>query len=111
MSFDYQAAPTEKSNTQQRPRQQLGSAVSASCIQATQIPHSPPSRLEPLDRLTPRNLQCDECRRRKLRCDRKKPQCNACANSGVQCVTRDESSPRGPKKGHVSALRNKIGTL
>ncbi|CAN8106524.1 unnamed protein product [Discula destructiva] len=54
---------------------------------------------------------CEECRRRKLRCDRKKPQCLACANSGNTCITKEEVSTRGPKKGHVDALKNKIAAL
>ncbi|KFA71414.1 hypothetical protein S40288_04300 [Stachybotrys chartarum IBT 40288] len=52
---------------------------------------------------------CDECRRRKLRCDRRKPQCLACVNSGITCTTRNDCAPRGPKKGHLNALREKIG--
>nr|BDX35615.1 transcription factor StrO [Stachybotrys sp.] len=54
---------------------------------------------------------CDECRRRKLRCDRMKPQCLACVNSGVTCTTRNDCAPRGPKKGHLNALRDKIAFL
>ncbi|KAK8037826.1 all development altered-6 [Apiospora marii] len=54
---------------------------------------------------------CDECRKRKLRCDRNKPQCLGCATSGLICITRNDCAPRGPKKGHLSALRSKIATL
>ncbi|KAK8071480.1 hypothetical protein PG997_011683 [Apiospora hydei] len=54
---------------------------------------------------------CEECRKRKLRCDRNKPQCLGCATSSLICITRNDCAPRGPKKGHLSALRNKIATL
>lgn len=52
---------------------------------------------------------CEECRRRKLRCDGKKPQCGNCFDSMVQCVTVASRSQRGPRKGHLKALQNRIG--
>ncbi|KAK3324864.1 hypothetical protein B0H66DRAFT_587751 [Apodospora peruviana] len=54
---------------------------------------------------------CEECRRRKLRCDRVQPQCGACIDSGTNCVMRATNPPRGPKKGHLRALRNQIAQL
>lgn len=54
---------------------------------------------------------CQECRRRKLRCDGQRPQCQACAQSGAQCIAIVTHAQRGPKKGHVKALETRLGTL
>ncbi|KAK4210770.1 hypothetical protein QBC37DRAFT_27922 [Rhypophila decipiens] len=55
---------------------------------------------------------CDECRRRKLRCDRKRPRCGACGSTpSVPCDITEERVPRGPKKGSISAIRNRIVAL
>ena len=52
---------------------------------------------------------CDECRRRKLRCDRERPRCGVCSESGVACNTTPINPPRGPKRGHLKALHTRIG--
>ena len=52
---------------------------------------------------------CDECRRRKLRCDRQRPQCSVCCESGVRCETDRSTGHRGPKKGYLKALKNRVG--
>lgn len=50
---------------------------------------------------------CDECRRRKLRCDGQQPQCGVCQDTGVVCEVT-QRSVRGPKKGHLKALKDRI---
>ena len=52
---------------------------------------------------------CEECRKRKLRCDRTHPSCGVCSDSGVTCTFRESRPPRGPKKGHLKALKSRIG--
>ncbi|KAJ5609195.1 hypothetical protein N7528_009762, partial [Penicillium herquei] len=54
---------------------------------------------------------CEECRRRRIRCDRTRPQCLACATSGVECIVRDSCPARGPKKGYLKTLQKKIEEL
>ncbi|KAI2602599.1 fungal-specific transcription factor domain protein [Hypoxylon sp. NC1633] len=54
---------------------------------------------------------CEECRKKKLRCDRQRPQCGACANAQVTCEVNDRRVPRGPKKGSIGALRSRIVAL
>ncbi|KAI1080447.1 hypothetical protein F5B20DRAFT_589247 [Whalleya microplaca] len=54
---------------------------------------------------------CDECRRRKLRCDRKKPQCGSCQASGVACIVPATKPARGPKRGHLKTLQARIAAL
>lgn len=50
---------------------------------------------------------CDECRRRKLRCDGRQPQCSLCHESGLICETTERGS-RGPKKGYIKALKDRV---
>ncbi|KAI1412492.1 fungal-specific transcription factor domain-containing protein [Hypoxylon sp. FL1857] len=54
-------------------------------------------------------LSCEECRRRKARCDRVRPQCGTCAETGITCIVVDKRPQRGPKKGQLKALRSRVG--
>jgi hypothetical protein len=54
---------------------------------------------------------CEECRRRRIRCNRATPQCQTCASINIPCVVRTESAPRGPKKGYIRALQKQIENL
>uniref|UniRef100_A0A093XK13 Regulatory protein CAT8 n=1 Tax=Talaromyces marneffei PM1 TaxID=1077442 RepID=A0A093XK13_TALMA len=51
---------------------------------------------------------CEECRRRKLRCDRQQPRCGVCAETGVECHITPLRPPRGPKRGQFKALQNRV---
>lgn len=53
---------------------------------------------------------CDECRRRKLRCDGQQPQCSVCRDTNVVCEVSQRSA-RGPKKGHLKVLKNRVAYL
>ncbi|KAH2525651.1 hypothetical protein KXW40_008495 [Aspergillus fumigatus] len=44
----------------------------------------------------------------RIRCDKARPQCAACAASGTTCLVRESCPRRGPKKGYLKALLNKI---
>ncbi|RAK70801.1 fungal specific transcription factor domain-containing protein [Aspergillus fijiensis CBS 313.89] len=54
---------------------------------------------------------CEECRRRKLRCDRRQPQCGMCQASGVDCLVITARSPRGPKRGYLKLLQARVAAL
>ncbi|GFF90950.1 hypothetical protein IFM53868_06339 [Aspergillus udagawae] len=54
---------------------------------------------------------CEKCRRRRIRCDRTRPHCSACATAGVECIVQDSYPPRGPKKGYLRTLQKKIEEL
>ncbi|KAL3456657.1 fungal-specific transcription factor domain-containing protein [Aspergillus heterothallicus] len=54
-----------------------------------------------------RSIACDECRRRKLRCDGQQPQCGICSETGVSCQLTPRAT-RGPKKGHLRDLKNRL---
>ncbi|KLP20321.1 acetate regulatory DNA binding protein FacB [Fusarium fujikuroi] len=54
-------------------------------------------------------LACEECRRRKSKCDRGRPVCGGCLESGVECVFVEQRPKRGPKKGQLRELKSRIG--
>lgn len=54
---------------------------------------------------------CEECRRRKARCDRGRPKCGFCTETGTTCVIVDKRQQRGPKKGQLNAMRSQIGSF
>ncbi|KAJ3474664.1 hypothetical protein NLG97_g9744 [Lecanicillium saksenae] len=56
-------------------------------------------------------VACEECRRRKSKCDRIRPQCGACEDMGATCVFPEKRLQRGPKKGQMNALRTRVATL
>jgi hypothetical protein len=55
------------------------------------------------------NMACTECRRRKLRCDGQQPRCSNCESTVLVCETSVRHA-RGPKRGHMAALRKRIGS-
>ncbi|XRM45781.1 hypothetical protein ABZX51_008855 [Aspergillus tubingensis] len=69
-----------------------------------------PSSDQPQSRNRPGSA-CAECRRRKMRCDGKHPQCINCSNAGITCVFNPQPSRRGPKKGHLKTLQVRIANL
>ncbi|KAJ9150919.1 Zn(2)-Cys(6) zinc finger domain protein [Pleurostoma richardsiae] len=54
---------------------------------------------------------CKECRRRKIRCDGGQPQCGPCVASRVICEVSTRRSARGPKKGRLGTLKNRVAAL
>ncbi|KAI0194225.1 hypothetical protein F4808DRAFT_464530 [Astrocystis sublimbata] len=54
---------------------------------------------------------CEECRRRKLRCDRQKPRSSACETADVACVVPTTKPSRGPKRGYLKALQERVSAL
>ncbi|KAJ0117911.1 hypothetical protein J7T55_014361 [Diaporthe amygdali] len=57
------------------------------------------------------DLACEQCRRRKSKCDRVQPQCGSCARADTACVFVDERPKRGPKKGQLRALKAQVAAL
>ncbi|KAL4972119.1 fungal-specific transcription factor domain-containing protein [Aspergillus desertorum] len=54
---------------------------------------------------------CEECRRRKLRCDRKTPQCGVCAATGVVCQFNHTRGEQRSKKGNFQQLQQRMNAL
>ncbi|KAF9918041.1 hypothetical protein BX616_010512 [Lobosporangium transversale] len=51
---------------------------------------------------------CDICRRKKVRCDGLQPSCTNCTTFGFQCTFNDSAKKRGPPKGYIEALENRL---
>ena len=49
---------------------------------------------------------CDQCTRRKVRCDYAVPTCSRCRDSGLNCTQSIVRKKRGPKKGRGTVLDN-----
>ncbi|KAL5002544.1 hypothetical protein BDV10DRAFT_104038 [Aspergillus recurvatus] len=52
---------------------------------------------------------CEECRRRKARCDRVRPMCGFCTENELQCVFVDKRQQRGPIKGQITSMQSQLG--
>jgi hypothetical protein len=70
--------------------------------------HSPVNMADKGGRQRP-GFACEECRRRKARCDRARPACGQCLESSTLCIVPDKKLQRGPKKGRINAMRSQIG--
>ncbi|KAK9719858.1 hypothetical protein K7432_004516 [Basidiobolus ranarum] len=51
---------------------------------------------------------CDNCRRKKVRCDGLQPTCSNCTTLNIYCTYLETSKKRGPPKGYIEAIENKL---
>ncbi|KAI7878775.1 hypothetical protein K492DRAFT_238377 [Lichtheimia hyalospora FSU 10163] len=55
---------------------------------------------------------CDRCRRKKIRCDYSQAHaelpCSSCRSYGTMCTFNEAARKRGPSKGYVEALENRL---
>ncbi|KAK1243734.1 hypothetical protein MKX08_001872 [Trichoderma sp. CBMAI-0020] len=56
---------------------------------------------------------CDQCRRKKIKCDGKLPSCTHCTNYKTECVFTQIEKKRTPPKGakYIEALENRLGRM
>lgn len=59
----------------------------------------------------PKRIACVVCRRRKLKCDGKKPSCGTCSRLGHSCAYDEVRKKSGPKRGYVKQLEARLGML
>ncbi|KAK1149391.1 hypothetical protein N8T08_006614 [Aspergillus melleus] len=59
----------------------------------------------------PKRIACVVCRRRKLRCDGKKPSCGTCARLGHECAYDEVRKKSGPKRGYVKQLEARLAQV
>ncbi|WEW61559.1 hypothetical protein PRK78_007050 [Emydomyces testavorans] len=59
----------------------------------------------------PKRIACMVCRRRKLRCDGKKPTCANCARLGHECAYNEVRKKSGPKRGYVKQLEARLAQV
>ncbi|KAK5163891.1 Glucose-responsive transcription factor [Saxophila tyrrhenica] len=69
-------------------------------------------------RNTPRtktSRACDECRRKKIRCDASdetaNQPCSSCVRTGARCAFSRQPMKRGPSKGYIKELAERLNTL
>lgn len=55
-----------------------------------------------------RVLACGTCRKRKLKCDSKRPKCSTCARLGHPCHYDEVRKKSGPKRGYVKELEARL---
>jgi hypothetical protein len=58
----------------------------------------------------PKRIACVVCRRRKLRCDGRRPSCGTCSRLGHDCSYDEVRKKSGPKRGYVKQLEARLGT-
>ncbi|KAJ2794171.1 hypothetical protein H4S07_006832, partial [Coemansia furcata] len=51
---------------------------------------------------------CDRCRRKKTKCDAKRPTCSHCQAISASCTYLDAAKKRGPPKGYIEAIENRL---
>ncbi|RAL01004.1 putative C6 transcription factor Prf [Aspergillus ibericus CBS 121593] len=59
----------------------------------------------------PKRIACVLCRRRKLRCDGKRPSCGTCSRLGHECIFDEVRKKSGPKRGYVKQLEKRLAQV
>ncbi|KAI9492146.1 fungal-specific transcription factor domain-containing protein [Zychaea mexicana] len=54
---------------------------------------------------------CDLCRRKKIKCDGAIPICGNCQAFSLECSYKDMTKKRGPPKGYIEAVENRLRKL
>ncbi|KAI9259468.1 fungal-specific transcription factor domain-containing protein [Phascolomyces articulosus] len=54
---------------------------------------------------------CDLCRRKKIKCDGLNPVCSNCQAFSLECSYNDTTKKRGPPKGYIEAIENRLHKL
>lgn len=80
-SFNAVNEPAESTSLAMAPPLNLTS------VEADPLPHIPRSKRQRL------STACNQCRKRKVRCDEEQPQCRNCAARGDVCLTTDPNEP------------------
>ncbi|KAI8069027.1 fungal-specific transcription factor domain-containing protein [Gilbertella persicaria] len=54
---------------------------------------------------------CEQCRRKKVKCDGASPFCNNCSTLGLTCHYKESTKKRGPPKGYIEAIEGRLHRL
>ncbi|KAI8598686.1 hypothetical protein EDD21DRAFT_309049, partial [Dissophora ornata] len=54
---------------------------------------------------------CDNCRRRRVKCDGVPEGCGGCRAAKTQCVYTTSNTKRGPPKGYVEVIEDRLGKI
>ncbi|KAL5000517.1 hypothetical protein BDV10DRAFT_192821 [Aspergillus recurvatus] len=96
LNFDISPAHTDQNSTHQRPSQ--AGAAGLSNGDGSYVPR-------------PKRIACAVCRRRKLRCDGRKPSCGTCSRLGHECTYDEARKKSGPKRGYVKQLEARLAQV
>ncbi|ANB15944.1 galactose-responsive transcription factor GAL4 [Sugiyamaella lignohabitans] len=58
-----------------------------------------------------RHVACSLCRKRKLKCDGKRPKCSTCAKQNHICEYTETFRKAGPRRGYVKTLEQRVSQL
>ena len=104
-------------------QQQLANGSSNSALpigsvayaQASGAPDSAPPSQDRRQARTKVSRACDECRRKKIRCDAAdetgNTSCSNCGRTGSKCAFSRQPMKRGPSKGYIKELAERLHTL
>ncbi|PYH39414.1 putative C6 transcription factor Prf [Aspergillus neoniger CBS 115656] len=93
--------------TQASPSQPQLSAAHKEAAPIAAENHNPNSHYIP----RPKRIACVLCRRRKLRCDGKRPSCGTCSRLGHECIFDEVRKKSGPKRGYVKQLEARLAQV
>ncbi|KAF9429734.1 hypothetical protein BGZ76_001129 [Entomortierella beljakovae] len=54
---------------------------------------------------------CDNCRRRRVKCDGVSDGCSGCKAAKAQCIYTTSNTKRGPPKGYVEVIEDRLGKI
>ncbi|KAI8379141.1 fungal-specific transcription factor domain-containing protein [Radiomyces spectabilis] len=54
---------------------------------------------------------CEQCRRKKIKCNGDMPLCANCYTLGLQCTYKESTKKRGPPKGYIEAIEGRLHRL
>ncbi|KAG1151176.1 hypothetical protein G6F37_004737 [Rhizopus arrhizus] len=54
---------------------------------------------------------CEQCRKKKVKCDGASLLCTNCASLGIQCTYKESTRKRGPPKGYIEAIEGRLHRL
>ncbi|KAE8312879.1 hypothetical protein BDV41DRAFT_564798 [Aspergillus transmontanensis] len=69
------------------------------------MPRSHPNKRQRISRA------CDQCRRRKSKCDGEQPECAICRHASRRCTYQDNGRRRGLQTGYVKSLETILGIV
>ncbi|KAL5042209.1 fungal-specific transcription factor domain-containing protein [Aspergillus fruticulosus] len=96
LNFDISPAYTDQNSTNQQPSQAAAAGLRNG--DSSYVPR-------------PKRIACAVCRRRKLRCDGKKPSCGTCSRLGHECTYDEARKKSGPKRGYVKQLEARLAQV
>ncbi|KAL4977529.1 fungal-specific transcription factor domain-containing protein [Aspergillus desertorum] len=96
LNIDISLAHTDQNSTNQQPSQATAAGLSNG--DSSYVPR-------------PKRIACAVCRRRKLRCDGRKPSCGTCSRLGHECTYDEARKKSGPKRGYVKQLEARLAQV